>query len=96
MSARSAGLASVASSEVTAYTVSVDHFFPFVASVAGGPHDLDGFGGVRETQAGRDGGDLEGAPIDPAVATVVGVVTDRDLTPGQRRGSAPRGSAKSF
>ena len=39
-------------------------------------------GGVGEVQA-SDGGDLELAGLDAAVAAVAGVVGDGDLTPGQ-------------
>jgi len=37
---------------------------------------------VGEVQAG-DGGDLEAAELDPAVAAVAGVVCDGDIAPGQ-------------
>jgi len=37
---------------------------------------------VREVQAG-DGGDLQAAELNSAVAPVAGVVSDGDLTPGQ-------------
>jgi hypothetical protein len=37
---------------------------------------------VGEVQAG-DGGDLQAADLDTAVLTVVGVVGDGDLRPGQ-------------
>jgi len=44
--------------------------------------DADRLGGVGEVQAGN-GGDLQAAGLDPAVAAVAGVVGDRDLAPGQ-------------
>jgi hypothetical protein len=37
---------------------------------------------VEKVQAG-DGGDLQAADLDPAVAAVAGVVSDRDVAPGQ-------------
>jgi hypothetical protein len=37
---------------------------------------------VAEVQAG-DGGDLQPAEFDPAVAAVAGVVSDGDVAPGQ-------------
>ena len=44
--------------------------------------DAQRLGGVGEVQAG-DGGDLQAAGLDPAVAAVAGLVGDRDVTPGQ-------------
>jgi hypothetical protein len=40
------------------------------------------WGGVREAQAG-DGGDLQGADLDPPVAMVAGAIHDWDLPPRQ-------------
>ena len=87
LSARSAGLAAVAVSDVTAKTVSVDRPFLSLRGVQGpaAPDDLDGLGGVREQQSRGHGRDLQGAAFDPAVPTFSGVVTDRDLIPGQCR-----------
>jgi hypothetical protein len=45
--------------------------------------DSQGLDGVGEAQAG-DGGDLEGAHLDAAVALVAGAVQDRDIAPWQR------------
>jgi hypothetical protein len=44
--------------------------------------DLDRLGGVGEAQPG-DGGDLQGAELDAAVAMVAGAVHHRDLPPRQ-------------
>jgi hypothetical protein len=44
--------------------------------------DPQGLGGVREVEAG-DGGDLQAADLDPAVAAVAAVVLGRDVAPGQ-------------
>src|SRR5215203_1292602 len=44
--------------------------------------NAQGLGGVGEVQAG-DGGDLQAAGLDPAVAAVAGAVGDGDLAPGQ-------------
>jgi hypothetical protein len=44
--------------------------------------DAQGLGGVGEVQAG-DGGGLEAADLDPAVAAVAGVILGGDLAPGQ-------------
>jgi len=55
------------------------------AAAAQGPDpagDPQRLGGVGEVQAG-DGGDLEAAGLDPAVAAVAGLVGDRDVMPGQ-------------
>jgi hypothetical protein len=52
--------------------------------------DPQGLGGVGEVQAG-DGGDLQAAGLDPAVAAVAGVVGDRDLVPGQELELAVQG-----
>jgi hypothetical protein len=49
------------------------------ADPSGGPQSLDGVG---EVQAG-DGGDLQAAGLDPAVAAVVGGVGDGDVAPRQ-------------
>jgi len=48
--------------------------------------------GVREADSGGDGGELDGALLDSAVAGVGGAVRDRDLRPGQRGefGEQPR------
>ena len=46
-------------------------------------HDLDGLGGVRERQPGRDRSDLQGAPFSAAVAFLADPVRDRDVPPGQ-------------
>ena len=46
--------------------------------------DLDGLGGVREPEPGRDGDRLDGAVLDPAVAVAGVDVADRDVLPGQR------------
>jgi hypothetical protein len=53
-----------------------------VAQAADPAGDADGLGGVGEVQA-RDGGDLQAADLDAAVAAVAGGVGDEDLTPGQ-------------
>ena len=45
---------------------------------------LDGLGGVREPEPGRDGDRLDGAVLDPAVAVAGVDVADRDVLPGQR------------
>ena len=47
-------------------------------------HDLDSLGGVRKGQAIGHRGDLEGAPLGPAVTALAGLVSDRDVPPGQR------------
>jgi hypothetical protein len=47
-------------------------------------------GGVREVQAG-DGGDLQPADLDPAVAAVAGVIQDGDVAPGQASQLAVQG-----
>ena len=44
--------------------------------------DLDGLGGVREGEAGRDGADLQAADLAAAVTAFVGAVV-RDGPPGQ-------------
>ena len=44
--------------------------------------DPQGLGGVREVEAG-DGGELQAADLDPAVAAVAGVVLGRDVAPRQ-------------
>jgi hypothetical protein len=44
--------------------------------------DADRLGGVGEVQA-SDGGDLEPAELDPAMAAVTGVVLGGDVAPGQ-------------
>jgi hypothetical protein len=49
------------------------------ADPAGDPQRLSGMG---EVQAG-DGGDLQAAGLDPAVAAVVDGVGDGDVEPGQ-------------
>lgn len=51
-------------------------FAPFVDRV-GGAGDLDGLGGVREAESGRDGDGLQGALFDPSVAAARGGVPDR-------------------
>jgi hypothetical protein len=47
------------------------------------PAAADGLGGVREGQPGSCAGDLEGAPLVPAMAAVAGAAGDRDVAPGQ-------------
>jgi hypothetical protein len=44
--------------------------------------DPDGLGGVGEVQA-SDGGDLQAAELDPAVAAVAGAVGNQEVAPGQ-------------
>jgi hypothetical protein len=53
---------------------------PFYLAAA---HDLDGLAGVGEGQAFGHRGDLEGAPLGPAVTALSGLVSDRDVPPGQ-------------
>ena len=45
--------------------------------------EADGLGGVREGDPGCKGGDLQGAPLVPAMAAVALGVTGRDVPPGR-------------
>ena len=55
---------------------------PFAFHLAAA-HDLDGLGGVGESQPGLDGGDLEGAPLGAAVPAFPLVIGHRHVAPGK-------------
>ena len=66
---------------VTAYTVS--RLLTSVPVWLAGAGDPDGEPGVREADPGGDGGDLQGAPLAPAVGLVLAVGCRRHVAPGQ-------------